>query len=225
MQICKAGLEVASGFSLLRLWEKAWLCGCLQGEDNSACNFLSQSINSHCGGRRKKLGLYMHFDVPRWDTILKAEFFQATSASFGPQLLLLFSHFAVPLWSLGQQSWILGLGTQGTFLFQTLDPKWILDFFFVFLSGCVCVSRRGIKRAACPGKSRKEHVEGSSAPGEELVVSDTQVSVSQQPNAIAKSQPWSKIALAGLLCVQDAGNNHFIGLSDGETQQEKCALF
>lgn len=68
-------------------------------------------------------------------------------------------------------------------------------------------------------------MEGSSAPGEELVVSDTQVSVSQQPNAIAKSQPWSKIALAGLLCVQDAGNNHFIGLSDGETQQEKCALF
>lgn len=68
-------------------------------------------------------------------------------------------------------------------------------------------------------------MEGNSAPGEEPVVSDTQVSVSQQPNAIAKSQLCSRIALAGLLCVQDAGNNHFIGLSDGETQQEKCALF
>lgn len=68
-------------------------------------------------------------------------------------------------------------------------------------------------------------MEGSCAPGEELVVSDTQVSMSQQPNAIAKSQLWSRIALAGLLCVQDAGNNNFIGLSDGETQQEKCALF
>lgn len=68
-------------------------------------------------------------------------------------------------------------------------------------------------------------MEGSSAPGEEPLVSDTQASVSQQPNAIAESQLWPRIALAGLLCVQDAGNNHFIGLSDGETQQEKCALF
>lgn len=46
-------------------------------------------------------------------------------------------------------------------------------------------------------------MEGSSAPGEELVVSDTRASVSQQPNAIAKSQLWPRIALAGLLCVQD----------------------
>lgn len=68
-------------------------------------------------------------------------------------------------------------------------------------------------------------MEGSGAPGEEPLVSDTQASVSQQPNAIAKSQLWPGIALAGLLCVQDAGNNHFIGLSDGQTQQEKCALF
>lgn len=73
----------------------------------------------------------MHFDVPQWDTILKAEFFQAASASFGSQLL--FSHFAAPLWD------FLNLETQGTFPFQTLDPEWILDFFFAFLSGCVCV--------------------------------------------------------------------------------------
>lgn len=81
----------------------------------------------------------MHFDVPQWDTILKAEFFQATCASFGPQLLLLFSHFAVPLWGLGEQSWILGLGTRGMFPFQKLDTEWILDFLFAFLSGCVFV--------------------------------------------------------------------------------------
>lgn len=73
----------------------------------------------------------MHFDVPQWDIILKGEFFQATSASFGPQLLLLFSHFAAALWG------FLSLGTQDTFLFQILDPEWNLDF--VFLSECVCV--------------------------------------------------------------------------------------
>lgn len=65
MQICKARLEVASSSSLLNPWKKAWLSGCLQGEDSSACDFLSQSINSHCGGRREIGTFYMHFDVPQ----------------------------------------------------------------------------------------------------------------------------------------------------------------
>lgn len=49
--------------------------GSLQGEDNFACNFMSQSINSHCGGRRKVYEFYVHFDVLQWDGILKIEGF------------------------------------------------------------------------------------------------------------------------------------------------------
>lgn len=45
-------------------------------------------------------------------------------------------------------------------------------------------------------------MEGSSAAREGLGVSGTQASMSQQPNAIAKSQVWSRIALAGLLCAR-----------------------
>lgn len=141
IQICKAGLEVASSSSL-KSWKKGWLSGCLQGEDNSACNFLSQSINSHCGGRRRKIGtLYMHFDVPRWDTILKAEFFQAASASFGPQLLLLFSHFAVPLWGLGHSS--LGSSVfrpKAHSPFRHCTPRGFWTFSLPFsVDVCVCV--------------------------------------------------------------------------------------
>ena len=57
-------------------------------------------------------------------------------------------------------------------------------------------------RVACPCESGKERVEGRGATEEELGVSGTQASMSQQPNAIAKSQIWSRIALAGLLCAR-----------------------
>lgn len=45
-------------------------------------------------------------------------------------------------------------------------------------------------------------MEGSDATEEELGVSGTQASMSQQANTIAKSQIWSTIALAGLLCAR-----------------------
>lgn len=49
-------------------------------------------------------------------------------------------------------------------------------------------------------------------------------SMSQQCQAIARRQIGCRIVLAEC-CVQGAGSNHFIVLSSGGTQQEKCVLF
>lgn len=216
MQICKAGLEVASISSLLKP-----LAACREKTTLPAIFWVKVLIL--IVEEEGKLGHFICILMCLSEKLLKAEFFQAASASFwssaASSVLSLCCPFARPPepWDPKLDFPVSDIGPGVYFgLFLWLS-QWVLQW----VSG----SRRGIKRAACPGESRKEHVEGSSAPGEEPAVSDTQVSVSQQPNAIAKSQLWSRIALAGLLCVQDTGNNHFIGLSGGKTQQEKCTLF
>lgn len=86
--------------------------------------------------------------------------------------------------------------------FQTLYLDWLLDFSLTFPRRCCSgyvVLAEGKKELASQVKAG-ENMEGSSAAGEELGVSGTQASMSQQPNAIAKSQLWSRIILAGLLC-------------------------
>lgn len=204
VQICKGWLEVASSSSLLKPWKNAWLFSQPAGrKDNFACNSMSQSINSHCGGRRKVCAFCMHFDVLQWGAIVKVEVFS--------KLLLLClvlscrSHF-LTFPSFCEASSIMSLSWDAKHAPVSDVIPGVAFGLFPYLSQGMfqwaCSSSRGKKRVGCPGKSREEHVEGSGAAGEELGVSGTQASVSQQPNAIAKSQIWSRIALAGLLCAR-----------------------
>lgn len=176
--------------------------GSLQGEDNFACNFMSQSINSHCGGRRQVWAFYMHFYVLQWDAILKVEVF------FRLLLCLVLSCHSCFLTfpSFCKASSITSLSWDPKHApVSDVVPGVAFGLFPYLSQGMLqwaCSSNRVKKRVGCPGRSGKERMEGSGAAGEELGVSGTQASVSQQPNAIAKSQIWSRIALAGLLCAR-----------------------
>ena len=107
--------------------------GSLQGEDNFACNFMSQSINSHCGGRRKVWALYMRLTEAHQNTILQVEV-------FSNNFCFVWSLAATPVFSLPcpfarlPQSRLCP-GTQSTLRFQKVYLEWLLDFSLTFSRG------------------------------------------------------------------------------------------